>query len=673
MPVEMANRVRTHPLYRSVLKPTVVNLRRLSQLRNGNSNGNGNGNGSQGDDDHGDAHYEGYDPLPPVPVEAPRPEDLDHEGRAIIEEIIGQEWYHSIDLGHGVVTPGFVDHRDQLPYYGLPSSLAGKRILDVATFDGFWAFEFERRGADVVAADIPRWTDVDVPAILLPHADIIGLDRPTGSGFRLANEILQSRAQRVECSVYDLSPQTAGMFDVVFISDLLVHLRDPQLALDRARSVCRGEVIVADVYTPKLEGFGERALAWYTAPNETWWLPNISTLKTMMRAAGFESIVEISRFTLQARTDDMIYKVVLRGEVTSQSDPEPRKAIGSRHSSVSFGNGTASADSLLRKQWTIRAGRVDLTASVPIEVADRLQSSATYRRLVKTVPRHQDRRRVRVKREVAPPEPISAEARALWTQVGEIDWLQSIELGHGVVTPGLLDHRDQVSLYGLPESLAGRRVLDFATFDGFWALELERRGADVTALAPVDGDLKYSLDLFRPPAALQAGVRTSGFALAKEALKSGVSALEGSVYSVEPERLGRFDLVLMSDVLRHLRCPQRAIEKAVALCDGEIVVADVITPALEGIGDVAIAEYKAPGFAWWLPNAKTLANMMIVAGCEPVVEVARFELDAGQDDLPLQKVVLRGRVNADPVWLQEWCRTAALTPPKWRSAAERQP
>jgi tRNA (mo5U34)-methyltransferase len=308
MPVELAERVRTHPAYRHLVKPTMARLSRLNQLRQGNGNGNGRHSGNGG----------GHDVLPAVPVTPPAPGDIDAQGRAIIETIAGQEWYHSIDLGHGVVTPGFVDHRDQLPYYGVPASLGGQRVLDVATFDGFWAFEFERRGAEVVAADIPRWTDVDVPRLMLRHASTFGLDRPTGSGFRLAQEILGSTVERIECSVYDLDPEVVGTFDLVFISDLLVHLRDPHLALERAYSVCRGEVLVADVYTPCLEGMGDQALAWFTAPGETWWLPNIATLKRMMRTAGFEAIAELSRFALQARSEDTIYKVVLRGEAAPQ-------------------------------------------------------------------------------------------------------------------------------------------------------------------------------------------------------------------------------------------------------------------------------------------------------------------------------------------------------------------
>ena len=314
MPPELADKIRTNPVYRR-LKPTMHKVLHRSNGHGGNGSGNGNGNGDAVID------LEAADLLPAVPTEPPRPEDLDAEGRAIIERIAGQEWYHSIDLGHGVITPGFVDHRDQLPYYALPQSLAGLRVLDVATFDGFWAFEFERRGAEVVALDVPAWTDVDVPRLMLPHASAFGLDRPTGTGFKLAHEILGSKVERVPMSVYDIDPDVLGTFDVVFISDLLVHLRDPQLALERAYSVCHGEVLVADVYTPRLEGMGgDPALALFTAPSETWWLPNVATLRAMMHTAGFESLAEISRFALEARSDDTIHKVVLRGGVTDRPD-----------------------------------------------------------------------------------------------------------------------------------------------------------------------------------------------------------------------------------------------------------------------------------------------------------------------------------------------------------------
>src|SRR2546421_356283 len=75
---------------------------------------------------------------------------------ALAARIASVPWYQRVPLPHGLVTPGNFDtlrELDQLPF---PSSLDGKRCLDVATANGFWAFEMERRGAgEVVAIDLP--------------------------------------------------------------------------------------------------------------------------------------------------------------------------------------------------------------------------------------------------------------------------------------------------------------------------------------------------------------------------------------------------------------------------------------------------------------------------------------------------------------------------------------
>ena len=55
-------------------------------------------------------------------------------------------WYHTLELPGGIVTPGWFDLRgvvDRLPW----PDVRGKRCLDVGTYDGFYAFELERRGA----------------------------------------------------------------------------------------------------------------------------------------------------------------------------------------------------------------------------------------------------------------------------------------------------------------------------------------------------------------------------------------------------------------------------------------------------------------------------------------------------------------------------------------------
>jgi len=55
-------------------------------------------------------------------------------------------WYHSLELEPGYVTEGMFDLRPVVDRYGLPARMDGMRALDVGTWDGFWAFEMERRG-----------------------------------------------------------------------------------------------------------------------------------------------------------------------------------------------------------------------------------------------------------------------------------------------------------------------------------------------------------------------------------------------------------------------------------------------------------------------------------------------------------------------------------------------
>src|SRR5687768_17911193 len=120
-------------------------------------------------------------------------------------------WYHTLELAPGVLTPGQIDLRRVAPRV-LPDDLSGLRALDVGTFDGFWAFELERRGADVVALDVDDVRDLDFPPRRRPSA---ARDVPRGQTFRIAREALGSSVERVNCNVYDARPEDLGTFDLV--------------------------------------------------------------------------------------------------------------------------------------------------------------------------------------------------------------------------------------------------------------------------------------------------------------------------------------------------------------------------------------------------------------------------------------------------------------------------
>jgi tRNA (mo5U34)-methyltransferase len=206
------------------------------------------------------------------------------------------DWYHTLELAPGLLTPGIVDVRPVVPRVPMPASLAGKRCLDVGTWDGFWAFEMERRGAEVHAVDVPdpyRW---DWPArtrILESYdggKENLETIKRNGNGFPIAREALSSSVQRHEMTVYEISPSTLGMFDFVFVGSLLLHLRDPIGALERIRTVAGGEVVSNDCIEYVLSRFLPRTpMARLDADDRVWWWqPNQAALHSMIEQAGFE-------------------------------------------------------------------------------------------------------------------------------------------------------------------------------------------------------------------------------------------------------------------------------------------------------------------------------------------------------------------------------------------------
>ena len=151
-------------------------------------------------------------------------------------------WYHTIDLPDGTATPGWFDTRAAPGPAGLAASLAGRRCLDVGTFDGFWAFEMERRGAaEVVALDLDDPTKLDWsyderergPALV----EEWGTGAVQGSQRRLRRSALRSGESTARSTTS--TPEVAGRFDLVLCGALLLHLKDPVTALERMRERLR--------------------------------------------------------------------------------------------------------------------------------------------------------------------------------------------------------------------------------------------------------------------------------------------------------------------------------------------------------------------------------------------------------------------------------------------------
>ncbi|TFG41723.1 MAG: tetratricopeptide repeat protein, partial [Syntrophobacterales bacterium] len=203
-------------------------------------------------------------------------------------------WYHKIDLGNGIVTPGWAPISPQA--YRIPDDFTGKRVLDVGTWDGYWTFEALRRGArEVIAID--------------DFSDYLGAldkrDRKAWETFDLCKKALgypDERCKRVELSIYDLNESTFGHFDIIFFFGTLYNLRYPLLALDILSTICDQEIYVEtailDDFSPYRNGLGngyagkQMVMEFYPhdeygSNQSNWWAPTLYCLLNMMDTAGF--------------------------------------------------------------------------------------------------------------------------------------------------------------------------------------------------------------------------------------------------------------------------------------------------------------------------------------------------------------------------------------------------
>jgi tRNA (mo5U34)-methyltransferase len=169
----------------------------------------------------------------------------------LLERAKAQGWYHTLELP-GLTTKGLFDLRGDVPHYGIPEDLSGKRVLEIGTWDGFWAFELERRGAgEVIAIDVLDAARLDrfVPDRLRGA----GGRRSSERNFALASELLGSRVELRDLSVYDLRPADVGQFDLIVMGYVLQMLRDPLRGLEALRGVCRGRLILLETVSLPLE------------------------------------------------------------------------------------------------------------------------------------------------------------------------------------------------------------------------------------------------------------------------------------------------------------------------------------------------------------------------------------------------------------------------------------
>ena len=198
------------------------------------------------------------------------------------EEVERIRWFHTIPLRDDLLTPGLEpDTPRKLLRLDLPDDLAGRTVLDVGTWDGFYAFEAERRGAArVLATDHHAWSSPG-------WGD---------AGFRCAHRALGSRVEARELEVLDHTPERVGAFDIVLFLGVLYHMRHPLLALERMASVTK-ERLILETHVETL-GVRRPLAAFYPGTeldgdHSNWWGPNASAVEAMLRAAGFARVERV--------------------------------------------------------------------------------------------------------------------------------------------------------------------------------------------------------------------------------------------------------------------------------------------------------------------------------------------------------------------------------------------
>lgn len=204
----------------------------------------------------------------------------------LTDEINSIKWWHRIEVAPGLFTPGIVRHGEDGSNYeetrfGLPENLAGKSVLDIGGWDGYFAFACEKRNASrVVVCDVSQ---------------AAGGNWGGTAGFNMAKRLLNSKVEFKELSVNELSPSNAGIFDITLQYGVLYHLENMLPALKATASVTREYTLLetavlprADDKTPNVPVAG--FFPGFAKDPTNYWYPNLACLKQMLLYAGYRSV-----------------------------------------------------------------------------------------------------------------------------------------------------------------------------------------------------------------------------------------------------------------------------------------------------------------------------------------------------------------------------------------------
>jgi len=212
-------------------------------------------------------------------------------------------FYHTTAIpGYGLVQ-GQWDLRKGVRHYLGNVPLAGKRVLDVGAASGFLTFYMESQGAEVVSYDlapehpwdIVPFAGVDVAGCLAERREII---RKLNNAYWLCHHAFGSRARMVHGTLYDV-PAAIDAVDVAACGSVLLHVRDPFLALQNVLRLTRETVVVTDLLPRRhLASYWLARLARPRmtfvpdarrgGPQDSWWILSPEVVRRFLEVLGFE-------------------------------------------------------------------------------------------------------------------------------------------------------------------------------------------------------------------------------------------------------------------------------------------------------------------------------------------------------------------------------------------------
>lgn len=202
-----------------------------------------------------------------------------------LQEIVDSYfWWHSIDLGNGIITNGTkTPEIMQLEYENTFSkiNLVGRTVLDIGTWNGGFAVEAWRRGASsVTGVDHFTWN----------HPYYRGRET-----FNLVSEVTGANLKAIDRDLDDprLDLSDIGQHDVVLFLGVFYHLKNPLSALREVSGTVR-DVLVLETYVERFSD-DRPAMVFYPGAElagdaTNWWGPNTACIVELLKLMGFAQI-----------------------------------------------------------------------------------------------------------------------------------------------------------------------------------------------------------------------------------------------------------------------------------------------------------------------------------------------------------------------------------------------